>query len=219
MTIKAVLFDMDGVLLDSEPLHEVINSEIYRELGIVVDDKLVSDFVGRTSNDRWKKIIERFGLDRTVEELNDWQWTALINALPASGLGPSSGLDKLTAYLRENNIRATVASASKESFVEAVIDHLDLRSIMTGATTGDEVTHCKPAPDIFLLAAEKLGADPSECMVIEDSSAGVRAGKAAGMYTVGYENPTSPGQDVSVADVTVDNLADVVEILSKLNRQ
>lgn len=219
MTIKAVLFDMDGVLLDSEPLHEVINSEIYRELGISVDAKLVSEFVGRTSNDRWKRIIERFSLDRTVEELNDWQWTALIHALPKSGLGPSDGLDKLTSYLKENNIKATVASASKESFVEAVIDYLDLRSIMTGATTADEVTHCKPAPDIFLLAAEKLGAAPSECIVIEDSSAGVRAGKAAGMFTIGYKNPTSLGQDVSSADVTVDNLAEAVQILEKLNRQ
>jgi len=215
--IKAVLFDMDGVLLDSEPLHVKINSEIYRELGIVVDDTMVSEFVGRTSNDRWTRIIDRFHLKNTVEELNDWQWTALIAALQDSGLRPSEGLDVLLAFLKENHIRATIGSASKGTFVEAVIDYLQLRSDMEGSTTGDEVIHCKPSPDIFLLAAKKLGVNPSQCLVIEDSSAGVSAGKAAGMYVVGYDNPTSPGQDLSKADKTVTNLAAVCKILSELN--
>jgi len=216
MPIKAVLFDMDGVLLDSEPLHVKINSEIYRELGIVVDDTLVSEFVGRTSSDRWTRIIDRFHLANTVEELSGRQWNALIAALRDSGLGPSVGLDVLLSFLKEKHIRATIGSASKGTFVEAVIDYLQLRGDMEGSTTGDEVIHCKPSPDIFLLAAKKLGIDPPQCLVIEDSSAGVAAGKAAGMYVVGYENPTSPGQDLSLADKTVRNLAEVCTILQEL---
>lgn len=216
MPIKAVLFDMDGVLLDSEPLHVVINSEIYKDLGIKIDQDLINEFVGRTSSERWKRIKAKFGLEHTVEQLSDRQWNALIKALQDSELAPSAGLDTLLAYLKKNGIRATIASASAGSFVEAVIDYLDLRDVMEGATTGDEVVNCKPAPDIFLLAAQKLGVPPSECLVIEDSSAGVRAGKAAGMFTVGYKNPTSPGQDLSPADTVVDNLADICAILTDL---
>lgn len=216
MPIRAVLFDMDGVLLDSEPLHVQINSEIYRELGIIVDDMLVSEFVGRTSKDRWTRIINKFNLKNTADDLSDRQWSRLIEALNGSGIGPSAGLDVLLACLRKAGIRCTIASASTGIFVEAVIDYLKLRDDMEGSATGDEVINCKPAPDIFLLAARKLGVAPSDCMVIEDSSAGVAAGKAAGMYVVGYKNPTSPGQDLSMADVTVDNLADVCGILTKL---
>lgn len=216
MPIKAVLFDMDGVLLDSEPLHVVINSEIYKDLGITIDQDLINEFVGRTSSERWKRIKAKFGLEHTVEQLSDRQWNALIKALQDSELRSSAGLDTLLAYMKENGIRATIASASAGSFVEAVIEYLGLRDVMEGATTGDEVVHCKPAPDIFLLAAQKLGVPPSECLVIEDSSAGVRAGKAAGMFTVGYKNPTSPGQDLSPADTVVDNLADICAILADL---
>lgn len=216
MPIKAVLFDMDGVLLDSEPLHVVINSEIYKDLGITIDQDLINEFVGRTSSERWKRIKAKFGLEHTVEQLSDRQWNALIKALQDSELRSSAGLGTLLAYMKENGIRATIASASAGSFVEAVIDYLELRDVMEGATTGDEVVHCKPAPDIFLLAAQKLGVPPSECLVIEDSSAGVRAGKAAGMFTVGYKNPTSPGQDLSPADTVVDNLADICAILADL---
>lgn len=217
MPIKAVLFDMDGVLLDSEPLHVIINSEIYRELGIVVDDTLVSEFVGRTSTDRWTRIISRFGLISTVDELNKRQWNALVDALPGSGIGRSDGLGTLMDFLKQNDILATVASASQRIFVEAVIDYLNLRAVLTGYTCGDEVSNCKPSPDIFLLAAKKLRVDPSQCMVIEDSSAGILAGKAAGMYTAAYDNPTSPGQDLSFADVTVKHLDDICGILRDLN--
>jgi len=217
MPIKAVLFDMDGVLFDSEPLHETINTQIYRELDIIVDNALVREFVGRTSSDRWTRIIQKFQLQNTVDELNNRQWDDLVNSLPGSGLGASTGLDTLLAFLKENDIRATVASASHKRFVEAVIEHLLIGQNLEGFTSGEEVERCKPAPDIFLLAAKKLGVAPPECLVIEDSSAGVRAGKAAGMYTVGYENPTSPGQDLSPADVRVRNLADICGIIKEMN--
>jgi len=216
MPIDAVLFDMDGVLLDSEPLHVKINSEIYRELGIVVDDTFIEGFVGRTSMDRWTGIINRFHLENTAEELSDRQWIALTAALWDSGVGPSEGLDALLSFMKEKNIRATIGSSSRRTFVEAVVDYLKLHEAMEGSTTGDEVVNCKPSPDIFLLAAKKLGVDPAKCLVIEDSQAGVCAGKAAGMYVVGYDNPTSPGQDLSLADKTVTNLAEVCIILQEL---
>lgn len=217
MPITVVLFDMDGVLLDSEPFHDKVNEDIYKVLGITVDKADVIEFIGRTSNHRWTCLKERFNLDRTVDELNDWQWKALVEELPDSGVGASDGLDILLAFLKKNNVRASIASSSRNIFVEAVMDHLNLHEAMEGYTCGDEVANCKPAPDIFLLAARKMGVDPEQCLVIEDSAAGVSAAKAAGMYAVGYDNPTSEGQDLSLADVTVKNLADIRGILSAIN--
>jgi len=217
MTIRAVLFDMDGVLLDSEPLHSQINNEIYRNLGIEVDAPLARGFIGRSSSERWEAIIKHFHLSQSVDELNDLQWRLLIDALYVSEIRPSKGLKSLLAFLKEHNFRCSVASSSKAIFVEAVMDYLDIRSDMEGYTSGDEVKKAKPEPDIFLLAADKLGVPPAECLVVEDSSAGVSAGKSAGMYVVGYDNPTSPGQDLSKADATVRNLSDISKILSKHN--
>ena len=213
MHISAVLFDMDGVLLDSEPLHHKVNSIIYQSLDIHVDQSIINEFVGRTSTDRWTSIKDRFQLSESVEELSTRQWEDLVTALPASGVGPSDGLYKLLCFLKQKKIRASIASSSKRSFVEAVMDHLGIREDMEGYTCADEVTNCKPEPDIFLLAAEKMGVTPLQCMVIEDSSAGVSAAKAAGMFTVGYDNPTSEGQDLSQADIRVNHLADICGIL------
>jgi len=217
MPVKAVLFDMDGVLLNSEPLHDDTNLEILRDLGVEADRSITDPYVGRTSEALWGDLRERFQLGLSIEELMDRQWETNIRALPHSGIGPSAGLDDLLQYLKEHHIRATVASSSRGTFVASVLEHLQIRDFMEGYTCGEEVEHSKPAPDIFLLAAEKMHVSPSECMVIEDSSAGVRAGKAAGMFTVGYANPTSEGQDVSVADVVVHHLADVRRILDEKN--
>src|ERR1035437_2184734 len=132
MTIRAVLFDMDGVLLDSEPLHSQINSEIYRKLGITVNNLMEHEFIGRSSSERWKAIIDHFHLRQSVEELNDLQWRLLVDALYVSGIQPSKGLKNLLSFLKKHNFRSSVASSSKAVFVEAVMDYLDIRSDTEG---------------------------------------------------------------------------------------
>jgi len=206
---------MDGVLLNSEPLHDETNLKILSDLGVEADSSVTDPYVGRTSEALWKALRERFQLEMSIEDLMDRQWDTNIRNLPESGIGPSDGLCELLQYLRDNHLRATVASSSRGAFVEAVLDYLGISSFFEGYTCGEEIKNSKPAPDIFLLAAKKMGVLPSECLVIEDSSAGVRAGKAAGMFTIGYVNPTSEGQDVSSADITVSNLADVRRILAE----
>lgn len=213
MTVKAVLFDMDGVLLDSEPFHDETNLVLLRKYGVEADKSVTNPYIGRTSLELWMALKERFHLPATVEELIEEQWATNIRNLPSSGIGRSEGLDALLAFLSENGIRSTVASSSRRGFVEVVLDHLKLSSYMEGYTCGEEVKKSKPEPDIFLLAAGKLGVLPEECVVIEDSTAGVRAGLAAGMFTIGYINPTSDGQDVTPADQVVRHLADAVAVI------
>lgn len=215
--IQAVIFDMDGVLLDSEPLHDETNLEILRNYGIHADKSITNPYVGRTSEALWSAMIKKFGIPADIDELIDEQWRLVVRALPGSGIKASEGLDELLTYIRDKNILASVASSSRNDFVEAVFDHLGLWPHMEAYTGGLEIKHGKPDPEIYLLAAGKIGVDPSACLAVEDSTAGVMASKAAGMVTVGYKNPTSEGQDVSPADYVITRLTEICAIIDKLN--
>ncbi len=214
--IEAVIFDMDGVLLNSEPLHDRINLRILEDYGIHADKSVTNPYVGRTSEALWNGMIELYGLPEAADRLTARQWELGISELPNSGIEESDGLTELLADIKRKGLRATVASSSRISFIRAVFDHLKLWDWMEGYTGGDEVEHGKPAPDIYLKAAEKLGVPSNRCLAVEDSTAGVLSAKAAGMITVGYKNPTSEGQDVSAADFTVRSLRRIGAILDEL---
>lgn len=215
--IKAVVFDMDGVLLDSEPLHDRTNIEILKSYGINADASVTDPFVGRTSEALWTELKGIYHLSDSVEELIKRQWSMNIKALPSSEIEASKGLEDVLAYILENELSASVASSSRGDFVQAVFDHLNLWPFMEAYTSGQEIEHGKPAPDIYILAARKIGVRAEECLAVEDSTAGVRSAKAAGMITVGYRNPTSQGQDVGMADYVVDCLSDICNIIDKIN--
>lgn len=215
--IKAVVFDMDGVLLDSEPLHDRTNIEILKSYGINADASVTDPFVGRTSEALWTELKGIYNLSDSVEELIERQWSMNIKALPSSEIEASMGLEDVLAYILENELSASVASSSRGDFVQAVFDHLNLWPFMEAYTSGQEIEHGKPAPDIYILAARKIGVRAEECLAVEDSTAGVRSAKAAGMITVGYRNPTSQGQDVGMADYVVDCLSDICNIIDKIN--
>ncbi|MBN1775086.1 MAG: HAD family phosphatase [Clostridiales bacterium] len=215
--IEAVIFDMDGVLLDSEPLHDQTNLEILAAYGVNADKTVTNPYVGRASEALWDAMIERFKLPAKPEELIARQWEMVIRHLPESGICESDGLTELLDHIARKGLRATVASSSKVGFVRAVFDHLKLWDRMEGFTGGDEVKHGKPSPDIYRKAAEKIGVSPRNCLAVEDSTAGVLSAKAAGMITVGYVNPTSEGQDISAADRVVGDLREIRDIIDELN--
>ncbi|MDD3959518.1 MAG: HAD family phosphatase [Clostridiaceae bacterium] len=213
--IEAVIFDMDGVLLDSEPLHDEVNLEILQNFGVEADKSVTNPYIGRTSEALWSGMAELFDLPESVEQLIERQWELVISYLPDSGICESDGLGELLTYIARKGLRASVASSSRIAFIRAVFDHLGLWDHMEGYTGGEEVALGKPAPDIYIAAAAKLGVPPENCMAVEDSTAGVLSAKAAGMFTVGYRNPTSDGQDVSAADRTVRGLREIIGILEE----
>lgn len=211
--IGAVLFDMDGVLLDSEPLHDIVVSEVCRKFGRDVDRSELGQYVGTSSLEMWTEMRLDFDIDADVDTLVNMQWETIIEMLDTSGIGPSVGLIELMEELYERGVYMAIASSSREDFIEAVMDHLGIRKYISEVTQGFEVEHGKPEPDIYLLAAKKAGVLPANCLVIEDSTAGVGAGVAAGMYTIGYDNPTSNGQDIAKADMIVDSLTEIMDIV------
>lgn len=216
--ISAVIFDMDGVLLDSEPYHDQTTTSILESYGAKGAYEAIRPFVGRSPEDMWAAMKTKYDIGASVEDLVELQWKKNISGLKDSGLERSEGLSELLEYCHENGIRVAVASSSRQDFMEAVFDHLDLWKYVEVFASGSEVENGKPMPDIFLLAATRLDIDPERCLVVEDSTAGVQAGRMAGMYTIGYDNPTSGGQNVNAADVVVKSLSEIPNIIGQLSQ-
>ncbi len=215
--ISAVIFDMDGVLFDSEPYHDQTTTSILESYGAKGAYEAIRPYVGRSPEDMWAAMKTKYDISASVEDLVELQWKKNIAGLKDSGLERSEGLSELLEFCHNKGIRVAVASSSRQDFMEAVFDHLDLWKYVEVFASGSEVENGKPMPDIFLLAATRLDIDPERCLVVEDSTAGVQAGRMASMYTVGYDNPTSGGQNVNAADVVVKSLAEIPKIIEQLS--
>ncbi|MBR5418428.1 MAG: HAD-IA family hydrolase [Clostridiales bacterium] len=216
--ISAVIFDMDGVLLDSEPYHDQTTTSILESYGAKGAYEAIRPYVGRSPEDMWAAMKIKYDIPASVEDLVELQWKKNVSGLAESGLERSEGLSELLEFCHSKGIRVAVASSSRQDFMEAVFDHLDLWKYVEVFASGAEVENGKPMPDIFLLAATRLDVDPERCLVVEDSTAGVQAGRMAGMYTVGYDNPTSGGQNVNAADVVVKSLGEIPKIIEQLSQ-
>lgn len=199
----AVIFDMDGTLVDTEPYLEKTEREIYKELGIEVGREEHLSLVGTTAMKFWGTLIERYGLDVDPLELVLKCRTRVIERIqadPSFGLIP--GAEELLLKLRAEGVRLALASSASEERVKFIIDLLDLERFFEFWIAGDQVENGKPAPDLFLRASEELCVPPERCIVVEDALNGVRAAHAAGMKCVGFGRAEGR-QDLSLADLVV----------------
>ena len=198
---------MDGVIFDSEPIHERIFVEYARSLGFEPVPSEYLHFIGTSSVSQWQFMKERYGLTGTPQELSDAKmnlYKIFINS--TTGLKPIPGIHELLDDLRAHGVPFAVASSNTSDIVEATLSAIGLADAFTVRVCGDHVELAKPAPDIFLLAATRLGARPEECIVIEDSTNGVLAAERAGMRCIGFDNPHSPGQDLKRANIRLGTL-------------
>lgn len=205
----AVIFDVDGVMLDSEQLYLEMNQALFRELGARLDLDRHRSFIGISATTMWTYIKESNDLPHDVEQLKAMERDRKYVLLRDTDLQPSSGLIGLMELLQTRGIPMGVASSGLGPNVHLILEKLGVRRYLNAVISGEMVERGKPHPDIFLLAAKELGERPSMCTVIEDSTNGVIAAKAAGMRCIGYANPTSGDQDLCDADVVVTTLADV----------
>jgi HAD superfamily hydrolase (TIGR01509 family) len=202
--VPAVIFDMDGVIIDSEPLHFRAERRLFAELGLTIDAAEHQGFVGQTTRAMWGELRRRYGLRQPLEELvasSRRYIRELIAAAPAGLLVP--GLTGCLEYLRGRGLTLLLASSSEAALIDLVLKKFGLEIYFSQRVSGDEVRRGKPAPDIFLLAAGRAGVPPADCLVVEDSAHGVQAAKAAGMACIGFRNPASGRQDLSAADAVI----------------
>lgn len=211
--IKAAIFDMDGVIIDSEPDHLKLEKGIFKKLGIEVSQKEHQSFVGTTSYYMWETLKNNYKLPQSVEELVKNNRSAyleyLIESAKKNEIIYIDGVVNFIKDLHKNNIKLAIASSSPMDVIEIVIKSIKLDNCFDMLVTGDSVKKSKPEPDIFLYAAKKLGVSPLECFVVEDSENGVKAAKAAGMKCIGYKNNNSGNQDLSYADIVIKSFQNV----------
>lgn len=205
--MKAVIFDMDGVLIDSEPLHFEVDKMVLRKLNIDESESYLERFVGYTNPAMWKIIKTEYSIEKTIDELIELQMTTKLKYLEESDYKAIEGIKELLKEIRRNKIPIGIASSSPRVFIEAVIKKIGISEYFDNWISGEEVEKSKPEPDVFLKVAELLAVNPHDCIVIEDSKSGTIAAKKAGMKCIGYKNINSGNQDLSVADIIIENMS------------
>lgn len=209
--LKAVIFDMDGVMIDSEPVHQEANKRVMKELGLSFEESYYAQFVGSTTDHMWDKMIQDFSLSQTPEQLMEMSSRHVAEINGEDGYPEIPGVSQLIRKLSGENLKLAVASSSGKKRIQYILDCMKLQSEFDGIVSGIEAKNPKPAPDTFLKAAELLQVQPSECLVIEDSWNGMKAAKAAGMVCLGYENPESvmDRQNMEYADYIAQGFEDI----------
>ena len=207
--IEAVIFDMDGVLIDSEPLHFEVDEMVLKHLRIYKGKHYLERFVGYTNPAMWKIIKEEYQLEQSIEGLIELQMRIKLDYLEKSNYVAIDGVLELLNKIQAKKIPLAIASSSPRIFIEAVIDKIQIARYFTTWISGEEVPESKPAPDVFLGAAAMLNVQPENCIVIEDSKSGTIAAKSAGMKCIGFQNPNSGNQDLSEADFIFDSFTEL----------
>ena len=209
--LKAVIFDMDGVIIDSEPTHKKMENETYNKLGIEVTEDEHNTFVGSTSRYMWETLKNTYKINQTLEELIEYERNIYFKYLNSDEceIKLIDGVKELIEDLHENGVKLAIASSSPLNVIEAIAKKFKIEEYFEVFVTGDYVKKSKPEPDIFLLASEKLGVGAEECAVIEDSNNGVRAAKKAGMKCVGFNSDVDGRQDISMADLVINSFKEV----------
>lgn len=199
--LKAVIFDMDGVIIDSEPQHARAALRVLTRHGARTDEGYCASFIGSSTKKMAEDAAERFGLSISPKDL-----LAEINAekrtvLKEEGYTILPFVKDVIQNLYQKGVRLAIASSSSPSEIEQAVKTLGIKKYFTKLVSCVHVENPKPAPDSFLLALKELGVNAKETMVVEDSCYGAQAAKAAGITCVGYVNPHSGDQDLSAADV------------------
>lgn len=212
--VRAVIFDMDGVIVNSEPLHEQALRETLELIGFPTTPGMrIADYIGRSDGDFWRDFIVRFRPAQPLEELLRIKRDRVVE-LVRQHEPLFDGLPELVTTLSARWPLA-LASGSEPVVIQAVLDLGDLRRHFRAVVSAAEVPRGKPAPDVFVLAARRLGVEPTDCVVIEDSRPGVAAALAAGMRVIAVTN-THDAVELAHATWTAHNCAEVGALLQSL---
>lgn len=201
--LKAVIFDMDGVLIDSEPIHLEANKRLMESLSIPFDKEYYLQFVGSTTDYMWNKVITDYNITLSKDELMEKSNEIVKEINGEDGYPVMEGAAELIRRLKSAGIKLAVASSSGMERITNTLKKLGVEELFDGIISGEQVKNPKPAPDTFLEAAKTLLVEPDECIVIEDSLNGMKAAKNAGMVCVMYENLGIGTVDSAYADYIV----------------
>ena len=221
MNIKAVLFDMDGLMVDTESLatEAFIHSAKKQGYDMTKEETLmVLGFTTKSIYEFWENYFKNS--DVSGKQLVDDHYKYIENVLFTTGPKKMPYIEELLKYLKESNYKVAVASSSNMNHIINNMEKTGLKKYIDEFASGAEVKNGKPAPDVFLLAAERLGVEPKKCLVLEDSKAGVIAGSSAGAKVIMVPDMFKPDDECKEkAYKIVNNLGEVINMLEENNNE
>ncbi len=210
MNLKAVLFDMDGVIVDTEPLHRKSYFRMFDDVGIDVSESLYNSFTGQATLPICRTLCEQFELDEKAENLMAIKRKHFKYLFENDNdLALLDGVHDLIKDYYNNDLTLVLASSASMVNIDRIFERFDLNQYFKAKISGADLKASKPHPEIFLKAAQLAEKPKANCMVIEDSTNGIAAAHAAGIYCVGFKSPNSTNQDYSKANKVISNFEEI----------
>jgi beta-phosphoglucomutase len=207
---EAVIFDMDGVLIDSEPIHYEIEELLFDKLGIEVTEEVHKLYLGAAGDFMYADLKSRFNLTGSVDELLEFDDSFrcdYFRDLPVVNL--NEGVVPLLKSLKLAGLKLAVATSSSPEMVNVLLNKCQIASFFDAIVTTSEAGKSKPSPEVYLLAALNIGMSPEQCIVFEDSPNGIAAAKSAGMYCIAVETEMVPIDELLKADFTIKSFSGI----------
>ena len=205
-----IIFDMDGVLLDSEPMHQQVIYEVFQLKNIPLDRAYIQSLTGMSAFPMWQKIKHDAQRVETIEELVQFHKDYFFQKLPELHVAPVPHVKDVLAQFKSEGKHLSLASSSGRKLIEIFTEQVGIKHYFEVIMSGDDVKYSKPNPEIFLKVAEWYALPPTQFTVIEDSSNGIKAAKSAGMHCIGFQNPLSGGQNLQEADRIIHSMNELL---------
>ena len=205
-----IIFDMDGVLLDSEPMHQEIIYETFQLEGIPFDKAYIQTLTGMSAFPMWEKVKHDAQRSESVEELIKFHRNYFFKRLPEVKVPLVPHVKDVLEKFKNEGKHLSLASSSGRKLIDIFTQQTNIAHYFEVIMSGDDVQYSKPNPEIFLKVAQRYGLSATQFTVIEDSTNGVKAAKSAGMQCVGFQNPLSGGQDLSQADLLIHSMQELL---------
>ncbi len=215
--IKAVIFDMDGLMINSERVTYECYQKVLNKMGLTMSEDFYKTLLGKTLPTAFQLMYDEYGKDFPMQDVLDDVHALMNDIFDKEGVPLKKGLIELLTYLKDNQYKTIVATSSTRKRVDHLLGIADVMKYYDNSICGDEVTHGKPHPEVFLKACEKLGVQPSEAIVLEDSEAGIQAAYNAQIPVICIPDMKYPEEEYAKMTTKIlDSLDQVIPFLQQI---